>query len=76
MSRLGFPKESSYVPDMTKRKSETAQRWRVTRLVGKAAREICEFQADSAEEAIKRAIKEFEITDRHEQSRLGAYRVS
>jgi hypothetical protein len=61
---------------MTKRKSESAQRWRVTRLIGNAAREICEFQANSAEEAIKRAIKEFGITDAHQQKRLGAQRVA
>jgi hypothetical protein len=35
----------------------------------------CELQAESAEAAIKRAIREQGIDDPHKQKRLAAYRV-
>ena len=54
----------------------SVQRWRVTMIGGSRAREITELQADSAEAAIKRAIKEHGIDDLHRQSRLAAYRVA
>ena len=59
-----------------KSKRTSVQRWHVTRIVGKAAREICQLQAEGADEAIKRVIKEFEITDPQQQSRLAAQRIA
>lgn len=50
-------------------------KWRVTRIVGAAAREVCELHATSAEEAVKRAIREYDI-EPERQSRLAAYRVA
>jgi hypothetical protein len=46
------------------------------RIGGKATRKICELQASSAEDAIKRAIKEYGITDPLRQSRIAAYRAT
>ena len=54
----------------------SVQRWRVTVIGGSRAREITELQADSAEAAIKRAIREHGINDPHQQKRLAAYRVA
>jgi hypothetical protein len=48
----------------------------VTVIAGAKAREICELEAQSAEAAIKRAIREFEITDPQQQSRLAARPVA
>jgi hypothetical protein len=59
-----------------KRTSKSSPRWRVTVIGGAKAREICELEAQSAEEAIKRAIREFEITDPQQQSRLAARPVA
>ena len=56
--------------------AESLPSWRVNRIVGHKAREICQIQARTAEEAIKRTIKEFGITDPNQQSRLAAYRVN
>ena len=50
-------------------------RWRVTRIIGAKAHEICELGATSADHAIKRAIREFEI-EPERQNRLAAYRVA
>jgi hypothetical protein len=61
---------------MKRKSSNDLPKWRVTRIVGSAAREVCQLEAKSADEAVKRTIKEFEITDPHQQSRLGAYRVA
>lgn len=47
---------------MKRRVSNSVQRWRVTRIVGAAAREVCELEANSAEAAIKRAIRESPVT--------------
>jgi hypothetical protein len=46
----------------------------VTRIVG-PLHEVCELQAKTAEEAIKRAMRERGIDDPHTQSRLAAYRA-
>ena len=64
----------NYVPAI-KRTSKDVPRWRVNRIVGNAARELCELDAKSAEDAIKRAIREFEIKPER-QNRLAAYRVA
>jgi hypothetical protein len=53
----------------------TAPRWRVTRIAGARATELCELEATSAEEAVKRAIREFEIAP-EQQNRIAAYRVA
>lgn len=50
-------------------------RWRVNVISGARARDICQIEAKSAEQAIKRAIRKYRITDTLQQSRLGAYRV-
>ena len=50
-------------------------RWRVTRIISAKAHEICELDAASAEHAIKRAIREFEI-EPERQNRLAAFRVA
>ena len=50
-------------------------RWRVTRIVGAAAREVCELQAKTADEAIRRTIREHGI-EPERQKRLAAYRVA
>jgi hypothetical protein len=47
-------------------------RWRVRRIVGNAARDFCERKAKSADEAIKRTIREMEITIPHQQQGLAA----
>jgi flagellar biosynthesis/type III secretory pathway ATPase len=52
------------------------QRWRVTRIIGARGREVCELQAKTADEAIKRAIREYGIDDPHQRMRLAAYRVA
>lgn len=52
------------------------QRWRVTVIAGSRGREICELQAETAEAAIKRAVREYSIDDQHRQKRLAAYRVT
>lgn len=50
-------------------------RWRVTVIAGSRGREICELQAESAEAAVRRAIREHGIDDPHRQKGLAAYRV-
>jgi hypothetical protein len=45
-------------------------------IVGNKAREMAELQAPSADAAIKRAIREFGITDLHKQQRLAARPVA
>jgi hypothetical protein len=57
-----------------KQKVKGIPRWRVTRIIGAKAREICELEAKSADEAVKRAIREFDIEPRW-QKRLAAYQV-
>ncbi len=47
----------------------------MTVIAGSRGREVCELQAESAEAAIKRAIREHGIEDPHKQKRLAAYRV-
>ena len=59
-----------------KRKSESSPRWRVNVIVGNKAREIAQLQAPTAEAAIKRAIREYGISDPHQQSRLAARPVA
>ena len=44
-----------------KRKNESTPRWWVTVIAGARAREITELKAESAEAAIKRAIREHGI---------------
>jgi hypothetical protein len=61
---------------MTRKKSEGSHRWRVNVIVGNKAREIAELQAPSADAAIKRAIREFGISNPHEQARLAARPVA
>jgi len=53
----------------------TVTRWRVNVIAGARARDICQIEAKSAEEAVKRAIKEYGISDQNQQQRLGAYRI-
>ena len=53
----------------------SVSRWRVTVIAGSRGREVCELQAESAEAAIKRAIREHGIENPERQKRLGAYRV-
>ena len=55
--------------------SKNLPRWRVTRIVGAKAREVCELEAKTAEEAVKRAAKEYGI-EPERQKRLAAYRVT
>ena len=59
-----------------KRTSKSSLRWRVIRIVGNKAREISELEAATAEAAIKRTIREMEITDPHQQARLAARPVA
>jgi hypothetical protein len=59
-----------------KRKSESSPRWRVNVIVGNRAREIAELQAPTADAAIKRAIREYGISDPHKQQRLAARPVA
>lgn len=58
-------------------KSEKKQQhwWRITRIKGTPAVEIGRVEATDANEAIQVAIKEYGITDPHQQSRLMAQRV-
>ena len=58
-----------------KRKNESTPRWRVTVIAGARAREITELKAESAEAAIKRAIREHGI-EPEQQNWVGAYRIS
>jgi len=59
---------------MKRSTSENLPRWRVTRIAAKG-QEICTLAAKSAEEAKKRAIRDFEI-DPQWQDRLLVYRVA
>ena len=54
-------------------KSENLPRWRVARIASKG-QEICQLRAKTADEAKKRAIREFSIEERW-QKRLLVYRV-
>jgi hypothetical protein len=58
------------------RKRLSIARWRVNMIAGARARDICQIEAKSAEDAIKYAIRTYAINDPHQQSRLGAYRVA
>jgi hypothetical protein len=57
------------------RKIKNLPRWRVTRIAGARARELCELEAKTADEAVKRAIREYAI-EPAAQKRLAAYRVA
>ena len=57
---------------MGRRSPKQALRWRVSRIVGNRARELCELKAGNADAAIKRAIREYGIDDPHQQQRLAA----
>jgi hypothetical protein len=46
---------------MVKRNTKSSLRWRVIRIGGARAREICELQAKTAEDAVKRVIREFPV---------------
>jgi hypothetical protein len=59
---------------MGRRLPKDLPRWRVTRIVGNRARELCELEAATADAAVKRAIREFGI-DAERAKRLAAYRV-
>ena len=61
---------------MGRRSPKDLPRWRVSRIIGNRAREICELEAPHAEAAIKRAIREFGIDDPHQQQRLAARPVA
>jgi hypothetical protein len=41
--------------------SKSSPRWRVIRIGGAKAREICELQAKTAEDAVKRVIREYPV---------------
>lgn len=71
-----FPAGAPKSGPMGRRVSKQQPRWRVIRIVGKAAREICELQAADAKAAVKRTIREFGITDPAQQRRLAARRVT
>ena len=60
---------------MKRKPVDSAARWRVYRIAGKAACHLTELKAASADEAIRRTIKEFGISDPEQQRRLGAQRV-
>lgn len=64
----------AYLPTI-KRTSKSSLRRRVTVIAGARAREICELQAKSAEDAVKRAARDYGIDPRR-QKRLAAYRVT
>jgi hypothetical protein len=49
--------------------------WRISRIKGTPAADIGRVEAANADEAIDIAIKEYGITDLHQQSRLVARRV-
>jgi hypothetical protein len=49
--------------------------WQITLIGGKRGHVLGRVKALDADEAIKRAIVEFEITSAHEQKRLAAQRV-
>ena len=46
--------------------------WRITRIRGAKADRIGVVEAPDAEQAIKRAIEKYDITDPHQQKRLAA----
>jgi hypothetical protein len=71
---LGFRAPGAYLRLM-KRTGKSPPRWRVLRLVGAKAREVCELEAKSADAAIERALREFQI-EPEGQKRLAAHRVS
>jgi hypothetical protein len=47
-------------------------RWRISRIRGSKAEQLGVVTAADAEAAIKVAIKEFEVADKHRQSQLAA----
>ena len=56
-----------HIPGMSKK-----SKWRITRIRGNRADQLGVVEASDSEAAIKVAIKQFEITDKHEQSRIAA----
>lgn len=62
--------------DLMYRGEQRLPRWRVTRLAGRAAREVGIVHAIDASQAIRNAIRRFEITDPEKQKRLAARRLA
>jgi len=62
--------------DLTCRVKQSLPRWRVTRLAGRSAREVGIVDAIDASQAIRVAIRRFEITDPEKQKRLAAMRLT
>jgi hypothetical protein len=61
---------------MKRRVSKSSRpRWRITRIVGARAEELRELEAETAEAAVKRYIRENEV-EPERQFRLAAYRVA
>lgn len=58
-----------------KRTRKSSPRWRVTRIAGAKAREICELEAKNAEAAVRRVIREHQIPA-EDHMRIAAYRVA
>lgn len=56
------------------KKEAAGPRWRVTCIVGAKAQEICELNAETAEAAIKLAVRQHAI-EPERRKRLAAYRV-
>jgi len=59
---------------MPKKKISDSE-WRITLISGKRGHVYGRVSAGNADEAVKRAIKEFEITNPEHQKRLAAQRV-
>jgi hypothetical protein len=64
-----------YIIAMPKRSQSTLYEWRITRIRSTPAVLIGHVEAPDADQAIKEAIRRYEITSPHEQARLAALRV-
>ena len=53
-----------------KRASKSTPRWRITRIVGRRAEQLSELEAKSADDAIKRYIRQSGVTDPMKQKRI------
>lgn len=64
---------SAYLPVMAKLKLKLPQ-WQITLIRGRAAARLGVVEASDADNAIKQAIREFQI-DPQQQNRVAAYRI-
>jgi hypothetical protein len=60
----------------TLHKKQSEPQWRVLKIRGSRAAEVCVIEAPDAEQAVKAAVKLYKITDKWTLSSLMAWRVA